>query len=362
MPPGAVHLLSPTLSQLSPHLLSLDDFRLAWGAQVLAGSAAVPGSGEPGDRFGAAVAGDLTPTAVPTWRSARQGGTAPEVGSRSFRATAGPDNRVLSEGTFAGQTARPGERFGQALDVGDFDADGGDELAIGVPRERVTATGRDQGAVVIVNGRSELAVPPADGLLGAVLTAESPGLPGRTESGDGLGAALAVGDVDGDTVDDLAIGAPGENGDRGSLLALYGRPGNGLAGQRARPATELSQDSADVAGVAEPGDRSGAAVSVGVLVEEGFPVVVVGPRGPGGRCGRGGQRHVPWQQSRRVRRQRHFPVRQPGAHAGLVTFLVNPSGQGPDRPEAFTRDTPGSRWSCCTLSGALRFVALLCPA
>ena len=45
-----------------------------------------------------------------------------------------------------------------------------------------------------------------------VLSQNTPGVPGAAEPLDRFGAALAAGDVTGDAVDDLAVGAPGENG------------------------------------------------------------------------------------------------------------------------------------------------------
>ena len=53
----------------------------------------------------------------------------------------------------------------------------------------------------------------------------SPGAPGDALPDDFFGAALAVGDFDGDSHADLAVGAPEDDtelGDVGSVLVLYG--------------------------------------------------------------------------------------------------------------------------------------------
>ena len=69
----------------------------------------------------------------------------------------------------------------------------------------------------------------AGGLRGATTVHQgTPGVPGVNESGDRWGATLAVGDLDGDGIDDLAVGAPGET--------LGGRSAVGLGhGLRAVP-------------------------------------------------------------------------------------------------------------------------------
>ncbi|MFF0309483.1 FG-GAP repeat protein [Streptosporangium sp. NPDC004379] len=114
------------------------------------------------------------------------------------------------------------DSFGAALAVGDFDADGRDDLAVGVPGEGLT---RDQRAMDYGDGT-------VDVLYG------SPGGPGagRTEAWsqrslrgepryfDRFGAALAAGDLDGDGDDELAVGVPGEN----AVQVLAGTRSGGL--------------------------------------------------------------------------------------------------------------------------------------
>ena len=96
------------------------------------------------------------------------------------------------------------ERVGSALACGDFDNDTFADLAIGVPGQS-----HDKGAVIVVYGA-------ARGLsdkYGTVLTQNNIGLGviGPNEEGDRFGEALATGDFNGDKIDDLAIGAPGED-------------------------------------------------------------------------------------------------------------------------------------------------------
>lgn len=89
-------------------------------------------------------------------------------------------------------------------------------------------------------------------------TQNTPGVPGATEEGDRFGASIAVGDVTGDGIADVAVGAPGENTSEGVVDVLRGS-GSGLTGAGAQAFT---QNTTGVPGSAEPYDGFGYTVQL----------------------------------------------------------------------------------------------------
>jgi len=116
-------------------------------------------------------------------------------------------NQLLIQGEDGLQESfDPGDVFGRALAVGDFDGDGFADLAIGNPGED-SGGQSGAGAVQVVYGSRR-------GLTGTgdqVLRQGTAGMPDASEVDDHFGAAVAALDFDCDGFVDLAIGAPGEN-------------------------------------------------------------------------------------------------------------------------------------------------------
>jgi FG-GAP repeat len=114
--------------------------------------------------------------------------------------------------------------FGFSLASGDFDGDGFDELAIGVPLEDVvTSTGelKNAGAVYVLDGS-----PTGLGASASVWTQSSSRIFDFAEKDDQFGTSLAAGDFGWGPEDDLAIGVPAEDlgsiGDAGAVNVIYG--------------------------------------------------------------------------------------------------------------------------------------------
>lgn len=159
----------------------------------------------------------------------------------------------------------PGDRFGAALASGDFNGDGVDDLAIGVPNEE-TGAFTDSGAVCILYGSMMTGLTDTNNQL---LTAAG----ANPQRGAKFGAALAGGNFGNGSADDLAIGIPmsdvGAASDAGAVEVVYGS-GAGLSG-----AERWDQSSAG-AGISRAGDHFGAGLSSEDYDVDGFRDIVVG--------------------------------------------------------------------------------------
>ncbi|MGY4905559.1 FG-GAP-like repeat-containing protein [Streptomyces sp. 900116325] len=283
-------------------------------------------------------------------------------------------------------TPEPGDRFGASVALVDTSGDGVAELLVGAPGEDVTGRGTDAGSVtavggakggpgpgsvvlngpsasaafglavasadltgdgsrdIVVGGKDKVVLRTADGIYTTVLTAPMGGRAPVLTSGDFTGdgtadlavgywtntpftqshvrlwawdateqamantwntdnagvSALAAGDFDGDGRDDLALGecreiadenvddpcGPEEMAKGGAIHVHYGNATPGSFGSRQQT---LDQDTVGVAGVAEAGDRFGAALSVADIDNDGRDDLIAGAPGEaiGTRAGAG---------------------------------------------------------------------------
>ena len=168
------------------------------------------------------------------------------------------------------------DRFGTSLAAGDFDNDGFDDLAIGVPGEDavVGATNpehRGTGGVQVIYG-SATGLTDRDQLW----TQDTSTIHGAAEPGDQFGATVAAGDINGDGWSDLVIGVPGEDtgaGPDAGLVNVILGGGNGL---RANGNQFFTLNTSGVKGVAAPGDEMGRSLAIGDVDGDGRDDVAIG--------------------------------------------------------------------------------------
>ena len=173
--------------------------------------------------------------------------------------------------------AEPGDLFGSSLTIGDFNADGKDDLAIGAPGE-ILGTIISAGAVEVIYGSS-------NGLSATFAhadqfwTQDSTNIDDIAEFNDQFGFSLTAGDFNGDGKDDLALGAPFENIgsilDAGGAEVIYGSS-SGLSATLAHADQFWSQDSADIGGSAEPTDQFGGSLATGDFNADGKDDLAIG--------------------------------------------------------------------------------------
>ncbi len=148
------------------------------------------------------------------------------------------------------------DNYGSALASGDFNDDGNDDLAIGIPDKDISGKA-GAGTVQILYGTPFGLSATGDQLI----TRDSLGQ--LSVAGDDFGRALCTGDFNGDGHADLAIGAPGQDvsgeSDAGAVHVLWGS----ASGLSQTGSEMFHQDSAGLAGVAEVGDGFGRSLTAG---------------------------------------------------------------------------------------------------
>ncbi|OQY98522.1 MAG: hypothetical protein B6D35_11850 [Candidatus Brocadia sp. UTAMX2] len=197
-------------------------------------------------------------------------------GSLAGLQASSPDDQFWYQGDSGVQdSAERIDRFGYSLGTGDFNGDGCDDLAIGVPFENITVgttTVNNAGAVQVLYGSSVTGLQttsPDD----QFWCQNCPGVRDIPETEDYFGWALSVGDFNGDGYDDLAIGVPAE--DRaGAVQVLYGSS----AGLQTTLTDDQfwHQDSGGIKEARETQDNFGRYLSVGDFNNDGYDDLAIG--------------------------------------------------------------------------------------
>ncbi|HET9517013.1 MAG TPA: FG-GAP repeat protein [Actinoplanes sp.] len=162
--------------------------------------------------------------------------------------------------------------LGESLATGDFDGDGYDDLVVSSPDEVDPKTKKSAGGLWIVPGSS--AGLKIDGI--RHLNQSSAGVPGTSAAEDRFAADLAVGDLDADGDDDLAVGVPGKTvrsaRAAGEVLVLLGGP----SGISTTAVVRLDQSHASIPGTPEAGDSFGARLAIGQFNQDDYADLVIG--------------------------------------------------------------------------------------
>jgi hypothetical protein len=166
---------------------------------------------------------------------------------------------------------------GHAGAIGDVNGDGYGDLVTGVAGDQshfnAPGAARKGGEIQVLHGS-------AQGITAdqrpKVFHQDTAGVPGAAEWGDWFGQSLSVGDVNGDGYADVLVGAPeetvGSRASAGTAVLLRGS----ATGLTTAKAAGYTQDTADVPGAVETGDRFGAGVHLADLDKDGKAETVVG--------------------------------------------------------------------------------------
>ncbi len=189
-----------------------------------------------------------------------------------------PRRFQLGSGGVGGGPRGAGDIMGWALAAGDFDGSGIDDLAVGIPGDRVNGFD-DAGSILVLYGLGSGLSSTNHQFFDQDSSDGSGAMAGVAEAGDSFGYALAAGDFNDDGADDLAIGAPVETQDafpgthHGAFHVLYG---SSIVGLRLAGNQLWTQLNVDTGGSLEQDDLFGFVLAAGDLTGDGSDDLVIG--------------------------------------------------------------------------------------
>ncbi|MEZ4655008.1 MAG: FG-GAP repeat protein, partial [Candidatus Eisenbacteria bacterium] len=190
---------------------------------------------------------------------------------------------IIRHGEEVSQGREPGDNFGWAVASGDFNGDGYDDLAMGLPSDD-RGINDNEGSIVVALGSRYGITHSGD----YRISSTELGLPGDPDLF--IGITLVAGNFNGDEYDDLAIGIPywdyttsggGSRDNAGRVIIMRGTPDGLVGGWATRSESDFG-----LGNQPDPGDLFGWSLAVRDWSGDGYDDIMIGAPGESGGRGR----------------------------------------------------------------------------